>query len=79
MAAEHLQRDMTHDALGRYLQSEPSLKELASVLIPGVDSNSLINLHAGCEEPNSAILAMAFFRSSTDDTTAPRIALAIER
>ena len=56
-----------------------SLKELASVLIPGVDSNSLINLHAGCEEPNSAILAMAFFRSSTDDTTAPRIALAIER
>ena len=45
----HLERGMTHDALKRYLESAPSLAELASVLIAGVDSDSLllINLHAG--------------------------------
>ena len=55
----HLQRGMTHDALKRYLESAPSLAELASVLIPGVDSDSLIDLHAGCAQPDSAILAQS--------------------
>ena len=41
---------MTHDALKRYLESAPSLAELASVLLPGVDSDSLIDLHAGCAQ-----------------------------
>ena len=53
------QRGMTHDALKRYLESAPSLAELASVLIPGVDSDSLIDLHAGCAQPDSAILAQS--------------------
>ena len=38
----HLQRDMTHDAFRRYLEARTELAELASVLIVGVDSNSLI-------------------------------------
>ena len=46
----HLERGMTHDALKRYLESAPSLAELASVLLPGVDSDSLIDLHAGCAQ-----------------------------
>ena len=73
----HLQRGMTHDALKRYLESAPSLAELASVLIPGVDSDSLINLHAGCAKPDSAILAQSFLLTNAQEKTAPRIALAI--
>ena len=56
----HLQRDMTHGTFRRYLEARKELAELASVLIVGVDGNSLINLHAGCEKPDSAILAQAF-------------------
>ena len=72
----HLQRDMTHDALRRYFVGRTELTELASVLIVGVDSNSLINLHAGCEKPDSAILAQAFVLSDKHDKAASRIALA---
>ena len=68
---------MTHDALKRYLESAPSLAELASVLLPGVDSDSLINLHAGCAQPDSAILAQSFLLANKQEKTAPRITLAI--
>ena len=69
----HLERGMTHDALKRYLESAPSLAELASALIPGVDSDSLINLHAGCAQPDSAILAQSFWLTNKQEKTAPRI------
>ena len=73
----HLERGMTHDALKRYLESAPSLAELASVLLPGVDSDSIINLHAGCAQPDSAILAQSFLLANKQEKTAPRITLAI--
>ena len=72
----HLQRDMTHGTFRRYLEARKELAELASVLIVGVDGNSLINLHAGCEKPDSAILAQAFMLSDYYDKAAQRIALA---
>ena len=58
----HLQRDIydTRRALRRYFVARTELTELASVRIVGVDSNLLINPHAGCEKPDSAILAQAF-------------------
>ena len=72
----HLQRDMTHETFRRFLEARKELAELASVLIVGVDGNSLINLHAGCEKPDSAILAQAFILTDSHEKTAPRIALA---
>ena len=73
-APADLQRDMTHGALGRYLKSVPALMELASVLIVGVDSNSLINLHAGCEKPDSADVISASLRIPLMSSTVPLIA-----
>ena len=53
---------MTHDALKRYLESAPSLAELASVLLPGVDSDSLINLPRGTSKPRNCQIWQATWR-----------------
>ena len=70
----HLQRDMTHGTFRRYLEARKELAELASVLIVGVDGNSLINLHAGCEKPDSADVISASLRIPLMSSTVPLIA-----
>jgi len=72
----YLRRDLTNDELVRYLESEPMLAELASVLAPGVDSNLIFSLHAACKKPDSGVLEQCFLLSGAHEMIAPRIVLA---